>query len=102
MNVYEGCGTAVTVNGQALDPCLDVVNHSPTGFAWGYGGSGPSQLALAIMVHEFGRDLSKHPQHYQDFKWAFVARFPDTFTLTSTEILSWVSRYDPTEGDNAD
>jgi len=27
---------------------LDVINHSPTGFAWGYGGSGPAQLALAI------------------------------------------------------
>ena len=23
--------------------------HSPDGFAWGYGGSGPSQLALAIL-----------------------------------------------------
>ena len=25
----------------------DLYNHSPTGFNWGYGGSGPSQLALA-------------------------------------------------------
>jgi hypothetical protein len=28
---------------------LDLRNHSPTGFAWGYGGSGPSQLSLAIL-----------------------------------------------------
>ena len=32
-----------------LDPRYDLRNHSPTGFAWGYGGSGPSQLALAIL-----------------------------------------------------
>lgn len=27
-----------------------VYNHSPDGFAWGYGGSGPTQLALAIAL----------------------------------------------------
>src|SRR5262245_55620958 len=27
-----------------------VFNHSPDGFAWGYGGSGPAQLALAILL----------------------------------------------------
>ena len=26
---------------------LEVRDHSPTGFAWGYDGSGPAQLALA-------------------------------------------------------
>lgn len=31
-----------------LDPRNDLVNHSPNGFEWGYGGSGPAQLALAI------------------------------------------------------
>lgn len=25
----------------------DLCNHSPTGFCWGYHGSGPAQLALA-------------------------------------------------------
>lgn len=32
---------------------LDLANHSPTGFEWGYGGSGPAQLALAILAHVF-------------------------------------------------
>lgn len=31
-----------------LDPRFDLANHSPTGFEWGYGGSGPAQLALAL------------------------------------------------------
>lgn len=29
-------------------PSLLLANHSPTGFEWGYLGSGPSQLSLAI------------------------------------------------------
>ena len=32
---------------------LDLVNHSPTGFEWGYGGSGPAQLAVAMLAHHF-------------------------------------------------
>ena len=29
---------------------LDLYNHSPDGFEWGYAGSGPAQLALAILA----------------------------------------------------
>ena len=28
---------------------LDIFSHSPSGFEWGYLGSGPAQLALAIL-----------------------------------------------------
>lgn len=52
--VYEGQRTEddvrVTVNGRKLNPRNDLCNHSPDGFEWGYGGSGPAQLALAILV----------------------------------------------------
>ena len=34
-----------------LDMRLDLRNHSPTGFSWGYRGSGPAQLGLAICAH---------------------------------------------------
>ena len=33
-----------------LDPRNEVANHSPTGFEVGYMGSGPAQLALAILL----------------------------------------------------
>ena len=33
-----------------LAPRLDIANHSPTGLEWGYRGSGPSQLAIAILA----------------------------------------------------
>lgn len=37
-----------------LPPRNDVMNHSPDGFEWGYGGSGPAQLALALCVDALG------------------------------------------------
>ena len=46
-------------------------NHSPDGFAWGYGGSGPAQLALAIMLEVKGEAFG-----YQDFKWKEIANLP--------------------------
>jgi len=76
MKVYRGertrGGTVVTVDGQLLDLRLDLVNHSPTGFEWGYGGSGPSQLALAILA-DYLQDDSLAMHLYQEFKWKVVS-----------------------------
>jgi hypothetical protein len=45
----------VTDKGSAALPVrLDVTNHSPDGFEWGYGGSGPAQLALAMCIDALG------------------------------------------------
>lgn len=35
---------------------LDLVSHSASGFEWGYGGAGPSQLALAILADHWRAD----------------------------------------------
>ena len=42
----------ITVDGGPLDwrSSLAVRNHSPTGPAWGYGGSGPAQLAAGALL----------------------------------------------------
>lgn len=62
----------VWLNGKELFPekSQKVINHSPDGFNWGYGGSGPAQLALAICL-ELGFKM-----HYQDFKWKYIATLP--------------------------
>ena len=68
----------VWLNGKELDP-LDsqrVVNHSPDGFAWGYGGSGPAQLALAICLEIYIRETAL--KLYQAFKWKYIAILPET------------------------
>ena len=79
LNPEEGTvsDNEVTVNGVVLspEPSQKLYNHSPTGFSWGYGGSGPSQLALALLLDFFGKD-SEMLRFYQDFKFAVVANWP--------------------------
>ena len=63
----------VCLDGKPLDlgPSQKHHNHSPDGFNWGYGGSGPAQLALAIMLKLTGK-----AEDYQDFKWRTIAVIP--------------------------
>ena len=69
---YEGkrsasLGAQVTVDGESLPPRSDLRDHSPDGLEWGYGGSGPSQLALAILAHHLSSD-EEALELYQEFK----------------------------------
>ena len=84
-------GVQVYVDGHplALEPSLEVRQHSPTGFEWGYGGSGPSQLALAILLDLYDRPTAE--AHYQAFKFHFLVPAPfEGFAITSTEIDTWL------------
>jgi hypothetical protein len=61
---------------------LDVFNHSPSGFEWGYLGSGPAQLALAILCDYLG-EPHLAVRFYQEFKEDIVARWKgDEWTFT--------------------
>lgn len=72
-----------------------VEHHSPDGFEWGYGGSGPSDLALNILegLVRAGRYKDVYPEDsgrtwddgrvsglawrlHHNFKWAFLANLP--------------------------
>lgn len=76
MKTYTGTRSAaqtqVTVDGWPLNPRLDLWNHSPTGFEWGYAGSGPAQLALALLADCLADDQLAVELH-QSFKFAVVA-----------------------------
>ena len=50
-----------------LAPRLDLRNHSPTGFAYGYSDSGPAQLALALLCDVL-QDDERACRLYQQFK----------------------------------
>jgi hypothetical protein len=70
----------------ALDPGLRFVNHSPTGFEWGYGGSGPAQLAFAILLDHL-KSAEQARLYYQDFKDSLIAKLSaDTWELTSEQV----------------
>lgn len=66
----------VYLNGKILHPqkSQKVWNHSPDGFAWGYGGSGPAQLALAILLELTDQETAI--RNYQDFKWKVISQIP--------------------------
>lgn len=82
----EGQTVIVMVDGQRLPPRLDLRNHSPTGFEWGYSGSGPAQLALAILADHCADD-ERALNYYQRFKWAVIAELPHReWILTSQDI----------------
>jgi Family of unknown function (DUF6166) len=81
----------VWLDGKPLTPTrsLGLVNHSPTGFSWGYGGSGPAQLALAVLLEL--TDEASALATYQDFKWAVIARLPRSdfeIELENTKVAS--------------
>jgi hypothetical protein len=71
----------------------DIVNHSPTGIAWGYGGSGPAQCAFAILMDYLG-DEERARALYQDFKFRVVAAFrPNAeWTLTGRQIENVIAK----------
>ena len=48
--------------------------HSPDGFSWGYCGSGPAQLAMAVLLKYYTKDYVW--PNYQSFKEQVIAVLP--------------------------
>ncbi len=64
---------------------LDLANHSPTGFEWGYEGSGPAQLALAILAYEYDKDIAI--KYYQDFKKLAIATIDINYWVMNSSFI---------------
>lgn len=98
----------VTVDGRPLLMRLELRNHSPTGFEWGYGGSGPAQLALAIVcdvldVPPGTREPRMFEEHvdervrralnvYQLFKEDHVAKWPSSWWIVDEDVMRCIER----------
>jgi len=78
--------------GRPLRLRLDLDNHSPTGFEWGYPGSGPAQLALAILADALGNDRRAVRLH-QPFKARVIQHLDRNkrWMLTRHEVLDHVA-----------
>jgi hypothetical protein len=102
-----GVIVAVQMPSGSIRSLRHIPYHSPSGFEWGYEGSGPADLALAILVDHFNeRPPSKGWQAarlfdrwtrnsrtwklHQPFKREFVATWHAAWTITSQEIETWV------------
>ena len=85
----DGWVGKVLVNGNPLAVRTDL-GETSKGFEWGYGGSGPSQLALAILADHFqgqpDGDERAVALHYK-FEREVIKKLPRTeWKLTSEEV----------------
>jgi len=95
MKLYSGKKTKGGIGGQAIVvkennrqyPLPHIEKHSPDGFNWGYGGSGPADTAYSILVDCLGEDQAKGL--YQFFKWDFVASWGNEWEVSEKEIKEW-------------
>jgi hypothetical protein len=97
----------MVVTPTGVEPLPHVVRHSPTGFEWGYSGSGPADLALSIVCHALdlrgdgrwasrlvrsdGRGLFIEPP-YQRFKEEQIASLDrrEPWSIDATDVLDWL------------
>ena len=73
----------------SLEKSLQVVDHSPDGFQWGYQGSGPSQLAAAIL-NEVTEDPEITREYYELFKHDHVSQWADDFEINEFQVRDWL------------
>ena len=86
VTVTDGKGTRMLPQRQ------DLYNHSPDGFEWGYHGSGPAQLALAVCA-EVLQDDRRALSVYQDVKAALIATIvDDDWVITEEQVRAEVER----------
>lgn len=87
-------------------PLPHIEFHSPDGFEWGYPGSGPADLALAILADFFDEDpeevrtyaftgkgeLSQAFHAHQEFKQEFIEDLPrndNSWRIYESQIKEW-------------
>jgi hypothetical protein len=95
-NVHKITGVAATrqvfIDGKELLPVASqrIWNHSPDGFSWGYGGSGPAQLALAIILELFDEETA-HAFH-QKFKFDIIQplQIDNDFEI-EIDVVEWIN-----------
>ena len=84
----------VTCDGRKINKRLDLFNHSPNGFEWGYGGSGPAQTALAILA-DYLKDDDRAVLLHQKFKWDVIAKQPHGgWSIGEPMLRSWLKLHE--------
>ncbi|WP_312909961.1 DUF6166 domain-containing protein [Natronosalvus caseinilyticus] len=84
--VGEKC--TVSVDGDPLNSRYDLLPASRSEIEWGYGGSGPAQLAIALLAHAVDDEAAC--DHYQRFKRDVVAELPEKgWALRAADLDAW-------------
>jgi len=82
----------VWLDGKRLYPgkSQKVWNHSPDGFSWGYEGSGPAQLALAVLLELVPQDRAVELHH--EFKRDVIAALVQADFTVSIDLRPWLKK----------
>jgi hypothetical protein len=93
----------VLEDGKRARPLRHIVVHSPTGLSWGYGGSGPTDLAISLLADYFGERPSRvqkamrlfvHQSRAVDlahlFVEDFVSEWGEAWELPASRIGQWL------------
>jgi hypothetical protein len=95
MKTYAGArtidGIRVTVDGQPLDPRLDLKRFTDLGFEWTYVGDSPRQLALALLADHLG-DGAHALALAEPFMRAVIADLDNDWELTSADLDAALAR----------
>lgn len=93
---HGGAAKIEVCRGGVCEPLTHHIHHSPDGFAYGYGGSGPAELARCILWDYLGQEPS--PGCYQAFKQRFIATADGDapFSVNGSEIQAFLENF---EGD---
>ena len=79
-------------------PLSHVVRHSPTGIEWGYGGSGPSDLALSVLTAVAGAEAAE--RHYRALVAEVITRVPRAGGLLRAErARAWLARQEAAQAE---
>lgn len=69
---------------------LEHYNRSPTGFSWGYAGSGPHQLAFSILFH-YTNNKDFSTTHAHDLVVDFICQLSgDAWELPIEELIEFI------------
>jgi len=94
MKTYHGTnegvgGQSITVtDGDKTYPLPHILRHSPDGFQWGYGGSGPADTALSILTDCIGEEEAN--KFHQGFKFDFIAPAEKELKIKEEDIRAWL------------
>jgi hypothetical protein len=94
MKTYAGertiDGVRVFVDDQLLPERAELRRYAEMGFEWGYEGDEPRQLAFALLL-DHTNDLKLSTDSSEFFMKVMVANFGNEWSITSTDIESWLS-----------
>lgn len=105
----------VGIDDGQVEPLRHIRLHSPDGFEWGYGGSGPADLAVAILAVVVGAETAALDQEWhrlggdtvnskaylvvslcQRFKTDVVSQFAhQRWSLTLSAVEHWLDHAQP-------